>query len=77
MNSQRFDREMSTAASFLDETVTYVLSREWKDLLWIYVLRLHPTPHCSLHVRYSFFGWARAVPTNPECTPEASALLQA
>ena len=62
----------SSAAAFLDATVTYVLSREWKDLLWIYVLRLHPTPHCSEHVRYSFFGWARAVPTSPECTTEAT-----
>ena len=61
-------------ASFLDDTVTYVLSREWKDLLWVYVLHLHPTPHCSEGVRYSFFGWARTVPTAPTCTEEASAV---
>eukprot|EP00966_Prymnesium_polylepis_P312010 7209308-Prymnesium_polylepis.1 len=61
------------SAAFLDDTVTYVISREWKDLLWIYVLRLHPTPHCSEGVRYSFFGWARSVPTSPACTAEATA----
>jgi len=32
---------------FVDGTLTYVLSRQWKDLLAIYVFRLHPLPYCA------------------------------
>ena len=32
---------------FVDGSLTYVLSRQWKDLLAIYVFRLHPLPYCK------------------------------
>ena len=65
------------AANFLDELGTYVLSREWKDMLAIYAFKLHPTPHCSSeHVRYQFFGWARvsSLPSLPACRDDATVL---
>ena len=40
--------------SFVDMTTIYVLSREWHDLLSIYIFRLHPLPHCAQTVAYTF-----------------------
>lgn len=66
---------------FLDVTLTYVLSREWQDLLSTYVLHLHPLPHCTTNtVGYSIFGLSfnrRVVEIGPECSVEASAVTQA
>ena len=55
-------------------TTTYVLSREWHDLLSIYIFRLHPLPHCSETVGYSYMTTyldERDVPG--ECGEEAPA----
>ena len=66
---------------FMDMTTTYVLSREWQDLLSMYIFRLHPLPHCSQEntVRYSFLGLVarRGIDDDrPGCSAEASAWTQ-
>ena len=33
--------------AFIDGTVVYILSKEWVDLLSIYIFRLHPRPFCE------------------------------
>ena len=32
---------------FLNDTLLYIVSRHWVDLLWIELFRLHPLPFCS------------------------------
>eukprot|EP00965_Chrysotila_dentata_P080733 2663825-Pleurochrysis_carterae.AAC.1 len=66
------------ARVFLDGIVVYVLSREWKDLLSVYVLQLQPRPHCSGVVGRTILGWAYAPSfKGPKCSPAASAFHQA
>lgn len=75
----RIHSALPLVKGFLDMTVTYVLSREWQDLLSIYIFRLHPLPHCTSAVRYSFLGFvSRAGTANvgPDCEAEASAIKQ-
>ena len=80
-------KQISDVAAFLEGLVIYVLSREWHDMLTIYVFRLQPVPHCSeaVGVRFGFFGLLRlthreshtALQAAPTCTPEADAATQA
>ena len=75
----RIHSQLPIVKGFLDTTVTYVLSREWQDLLSVYIFRLHPLPHCSDQVGYQIFGWVSraAVSTDPECTSDAPVEQQA
>ena len=50
------DHNLSFVKTFLDMTTTYVLSRSWQDLISMYIFRLHPLPHCSTSITYSFLG---------------------
>lgn len=65
---------------FLDMTTTYVLSREWQDLLSMYIFKLHPLPHCSEDnkVGYSFLGFVSrsGMDDRPGCSAEARASTQ-
>lgn len=79
-NAERIKDRLPLVKGFLDMTTTYVLSREWQDLLSIYMFRLHPLPHCSERkVGYSFFGFvARSnFDDRPGCSAEQDASTQA
>lgn len=72
------ERRLPLIKGFADMTVTYVLSREWQDLFSIYLFRLHPLPHCSDEVGYSFLGFVvGGTPSGSSCSPEAPASSQA
>eukprot|EP00966_Prymnesium_polylepis_P274730 6347274-Prymnesium_polylepis.2 len=75
------DRQLPQVKGFLDMTVTYIVSREWQDLLSTYLFHLHPLPHCQPSVvGYSIFGLSftpHAVEIGPDCSKEADAAVQA
>ena len=50
-----------SVSTFLNDTLLYIVSRHWIDLLSIQLLRLHPLPFCELKRSHL------------PCTPEASA----
>jgi hypothetical protein len=43
----KFRAERSTIFTFVDGTVVYLLSKQWTDLLSIYIFRLHKIPFCQ------------------------------
>ena len=77
----RVHKQLPVVKGFLDGTVTYVLSREWHDLLSVYIFQLHPLPHCSETVGYEILGWVvksrEDLDASPECTSDATAWEQA
>ena len=78
--TRRLVSRLPLVKGFLDMTVTYVLSRQWQDLLSIYLFRLHPLPHCSPHdVGYSFLGLVMRgdIGDRPGCSVDADASTQA
>ena len=79
--SARLQNQLPLVKGFLDMTVTYVLSRQWQDLLSMYLFRLHPLPHCSRQeVDYSFFGFVaieHPEDFGPKCIADASSTTQA
>ena len=77
-HTHRLTARLPLVKAFLDSTVTYILSREWQDLLSIYLFRLHPLPHCVQNsVCYSFFGLvSRPVDAGPGCSAEAETSTQ-
>eukprot|EP00966_Prymnesium_polylepis_P068505 1591522-Prymnesium_polylepis.1 len=40
-------RASTPVADLLEDTVLFVLAKEWADLLGIYLFRLHPSPFCD------------------------------
>eukprot|EP00900_Chrysochromulina_parva_P002126 jgi/Chrpa1/11914/Chrysochromulina_OHIO_Genome00021225-RA len=63
---------------FLDDAVTYMLSRLWHDLFSAYIFRLHPVPHCSETVAFEVVGWVvKESEVQPACSAEAAAWVQA
>lgn len=78
-------KQISGVTAFLEGLVVYVLSREWHDMLSIYVFRLQPVPHCSeaVGVRFGFFGLVKLsqhskhFDNGPTCTQEADSATQA
>jgi len=39
-------QRLPVARAFADEVVTYILSQQWYDLVFVHIFRLRPTPYC-------------------------------
>ena len=74
----RIHKQLPVVKMFLDEAVTYMLSRQWHDLFAAYIFRLHPMPHCSEMVAFELLGWViKESEVQPACSAEAAAWVQA
>ena len=66
----------STSRKFLNSVAVYIVSREWQDLLSVYIFNMHPMPHCSA-ATMQLMGWTFApLVVTPECTRHAAARAQ-
>jgi hypothetical protein len=74
----RIHKQLPVVKMFLDDAVTYMLSRLWHDLFSAYIFRLHPVPHCSETVAFEVVGWVvKESEVQPACSAEAAAWVQA
>ena len=74
----RIHKQLPVVKMFLDDAVTYMLSRLWHDLFSAYIFRLHPVPHCSETVDFGVVGWVvKESEVQPACSAEAATWVQA